>query len=149
MAVRSWRFRHGQVSAPRTVPVIGALAGAGSTRGEPALTRIRVGSAPLIPATTSHPIPADHQPMRATREKTTSSWREGILLDDLLDAYVDWRESARAVTDAYDRWSFTSRRERASRFAAYAATLDQEQKTAKAYADAVKELERCLRHSNS
>ena len=77
----------------------------------------------------------------------TSSWRDGILLDDLVDAYVDWRESARAVTDAYDRWSFASGRERASRFAAYAATLDQEQKTATAYADAVGELERCLPHS--
>jgi hypothetical protein len=48
-------------------------------------------------------------------------------LDDLLDGYVDWRESARAVADAYARWSFASGPERALRFAAYIATLDQEQ----------------------
>jgi hypothetical protein len=44
-----------------------------------------------------------------------------MILDDLLDDYVDWRESARAVADAYARWSFTSRAERALRFAAYTA----------------------------
>ena len=31
-----------------------------------------------------------------------------MLLDDLLDGYVDWRESAGAVADAYARWSFAS-----------------------------------------
>ncbi|HEY2655236.1 MAG TPA: hypothetical protein VGI55_05565 [Solirubrobacteraceae bacterium] len=87
--------------------------------------------------------------MRPSRDKDTSWWREGILLDDLLDAYVDWRESARAVADAYDRWSLTSGRERTPRFAAYAATLDQEQKTATAYADAATELEPWLQHSES
>ena len=85
--------------------------------------------------------------MGTSRDKETSSGREGILLDDLLDAYVDWRESARAVADAYDRWTLTSGLHRAPRFAAYAATLDQEQKTANAYADAVTDLERCLQHS--
>jgi hypothetical protein len=45
------------------------------------------------------------------------------MLDDLLGDYVDWRESARAVEDAYARWSFASGPERAVRFAAYTATL--------------------------
>lgn len=87
--------------------------------------------------------------MRASREKTRSSWREGILLDDLLDVYVDWRESARAVADAYTRWSFASGPERALRFAAYAAALDQEQHTAAAYAETVTDLERWLQRSDS
>jgi hypothetical protein len=52
-----------------------------------------------------------------------------MLLDDLLDGYVDWRASARAVADAYARWSLAFGPERALRFAAYTATLDQEQKT--------------------
>jgi hypothetical protein len=72
-----------------------------------------------------------------------------MMLDDLLDDYVDWRESARAVADAYARWSFTSRGERALRFAAYIATLDQEQKTASAYAEAVTDVERWLQRSSS
>jgi hypothetical protein len=68
-------------------------------------------------------------------------------LDDLLDDYVDWRESARAVADAYSRWSIASGRERALRFAAYTATLDQEQKTAAEYAGAVSDVERWLQRS--
>jgi hypothetical protein len=72
-----------------------------------------------------------------------------MLLDDLLDGYVDWRESARAVADAYARWSFASGAERALRFAAHTAALDREQKTAAAYADAVTDVERRLRRSHS
>jgi malonyl CoA-acyl carrier protein transacylase len=72
-----------------------------------------------------------------------------MLLDDLLDGYVDWRESARAVADAYARWSFASGPERVLRFAAFAATLDREQKTAAAYAEAVTDVERWLQRSDS
>jgi hypothetical protein len=72
-----------------------------------------------------------------------------MLLDDLLDGYVDWRETARAVADAYARWSFASEPEHALRFAAYTATLDQEQKTASAYAAAVTDVERWLQHSDT
>jgi hypothetical protein len=72
-----------------------------------------------------------------------------VLLDDLLDGYVDWRESARAVAEAYARWSFASGPERALRFAAYAATLDQEQQTATAYAGTVTDVERWLKCSGS
>jgi hypothetical protein len=72
-----------------------------------------------------------------------------MLLDDLLDVYVDWRESARAVAEAYTRWSFPSGLKGALRFAAYTATLDQEQETAAAYAEAVTDLQRWLRRSSS
>ncbi len=75
-------------------------------------------------------------PVRASRHE---------LLDDLIDGYVDWRESATAVADAYARWSFASGPERDLRFGAYTATLDQEQKTAAAYAEAVTDTERWLR----
>ena len=68
-------------------------------------------------------------------------------MDDLLSGYIDWRESARAVADAYARWSFAPGPERALRFAAYAATLDQEQKTASAYAEAVTDVKRWLHRS--
>ena len=72
-----------------------------------------------------------------------------MLLDDLLGGYVDWRESSRAVADAYARWSFAPGPDGALRFAAYIATLDQEQKTASAYAEAVTDVERWLRRSGS
>jgi hypothetical protein len=67
-----------------------------------------------------------------------------MVVDDLLERYVDWRESATAVADAYARWSFASRPERAVRFAAYTATLDHEEKTAAAFAEAVTDVERWL-----
>jgi hypothetical protein len=72
-----------------------------------------------------------------------------MLVDDLLAGYVDWHESARAVADAYAQWSLPSGPERALRFAAYTATLDQEQKTASAYTEAVTDLGRGLQRSDS
>ena len=72
-----------------------------------------------------------------------------MLLDDLLDRYVDWRENARAVAAAYRRWSSAPEPERAIRFAAYTATLDQEQQTAEAYAETVTYIERWLGCSDS
>lgn len=72
-----------------------------------------------------------------------------MLLDDLLDGYVDWRESAHAVAEAYARWSFASGPERAVRFAAYTATLDQEQRTAAAYAATVTDVQGWLERSGS
>jgi hypothetical protein len=67
-----------------------------------------------------------------------------MLVDDLLESYVAWRESARAVADAYTQWSMASAAESAVRFAAYTATLDREQKTAGAYAKAVADLGRVV-----
>ena len=71
------------------------------------------------------------------------------MLDDLLDGYVEWRESARAVADAYERWSSASGRERALRFAAFTATLDQEQAKATAYAELVTDIQRRLQPQDS
>jgi hypothetical protein len=76
-----------------------------------------------------------------------SSWPDAMLLDHLLDRYVDWRDTARAAADAYARWSFASGPERALLFAAYIATLDQEQKTASAYAATLADVERWLQRS--
>jgi hypothetical protein len=71
-----------------------------------------------------------------------------MMLDHLLDDCVDWRESARAVTDAYVRRSVASGPERAVLFAAYTATLDQEQKTAAAYAERATDVECWPRRSD-
>jgi hypothetical protein len=72
-----------------------------------------------------------------------------MMLDDVVEKYVDWRESARAVADASARWSCMSRPEGALRFSAYTAALDQEQNSAEAYARAVKDLALELRRSES
>jgi hypothetical protein len=57
------------------------------------------------------------------------------LIDDLLDAYVDWREECGAVRDAYERWSSGSERDHSLTFAAYRAALDREQQASLVYAD--------------
>ena len=54
----------------------------------------------------------------------------------------------RSGRDGYARWSFAPRPERALRFAAYMAPLDQEQKTAAAYAEVVTDLGRWLERSD-
>jgi hypothetical protein len=97
---------------------------------------------------TGHHGLGDPHRVRARRH-ASGPWPAQVLLDDLLDGYVDWRESARAVAEAYARWSFACRPERAVRFAAYTATLDQEQKTAAAYAETVTGVERWLERSDS
>ncbi len=94
---------------------------------------------------TDHPGLAASERVRTSRH-LSGLWAWEVLLDDLLDGYVDWRESARAVAEAYTQWSFASGPERAVRFAAYTAMLDEEQKTAAAYAETVTDVERWLEH---
>jgi hypothetical protein len=101
---------------------------------------------------TGHPALSDHDHMRTSCDERGPGRTDGpaaMMLDDLLDDYVGWRESARAVEDAYARWSVASGPERTLRFAAYTATLDQEQNTAAAYAEAVTDVERWLQRSES
>jgi len=57
---------------------------------------------------TGHPALADDEFVRTSRDQRgprtdTSSLPPAMLLDDLLDHYVDWRESARAVTHGHAR----------------------------------------------
>jgi hypothetical protein len=56
------------------------------------------------------------------------------LMDDVVDAYVDWREQCGRVWLAYHAWSCAAPRDGRLRFAAYLAELDQEHRTTEAYA---------------
>lgn len=55
-------------------------------------------------------------------------------LDDVIDAYADWREQSRSVWDAYQRWLYADAHDEGLRFAAYLAQLDQEQRASDVYA---------------
>jgi hypothetical protein len=66
------------------------------------------------------------------------------LVDEMLACYVDWRERAAAVADAYSRWSGGRSAEEAARFAAYRAALDLEQAAAIDYGSVVTDLRRRL-----
>jgi hypothetical protein len=87
-----------------------------------------------------HPGVIDHAPMATTRLRSRDAVGEvpagdaARLVDDMLDRYVEWREDAVAVAEAYRRWSGAPARERAWRFSAYMAALEQEESTARSYA---------------
>ena len=57
------------------------------------------------------------------------------LVDETIDAYVDWREERASVWDAYERWTCAHPGDAVFAFAAYQAALDREQQAAYAYAD--------------
>jgi hypothetical protein len=64
------------------------------------------------------------------------------LVDELVEAYVDWRETCAQVNDAYRSWaSETSLRERVT-FGLYMAALDAEQHAAEVYARLVRRAEK-------
>jgi hypothetical protein len=67
------------------------------------------------------------------------------LIDDLMDAYVDWREECIGLREAYDRWSSGSADERSLAFAAYGAALDREQLASFVYAERAERVARLLK----
>ena len=60
---------------------------------------------------------------------------EKQLVDEAIDAYVDWREECVGVWDAYERWARAPKVDAAGAFSAYRAALDREECASDAYAD--------------
>jgi hypothetical protein len=60
---------------------------------------------------------------------------EKQLVDEAIDAYVDWREECAGVWDAYERWARAPRIDAEGTFSAYRAALDREECASHAYAD--------------
>ena len=75
-------------------------------------------------------------PLGATADQIRS-WAMELLVDEMLATYVDWRQAAWAVGEAYGHWSDASAPERSVRHAAYIAALDREESAALGYAAAV------------
>ena len=70
-----------------------------------------------------------------------SLWR---LRDEIIDLYLDWREEAAAVADAYALWADATADDKAARFAAFTAAIDREDAAARSYADVLANGERVL-----
>jgi hypothetical protein len=49
------------------------------------------------------------------------------LVDEAMDAYVDWREECAGVWDAYERWARAPKIDAVGAFSAYRAALDREE----------------------
>jgi hypothetical protein len=64
------------------------------------------------------------------------------LRDDLIDSYLDWREEAAGVADAYTLWADATADDKAARFAAFTAAINREEAAARNYADLMADGER-------
>ena len=88
-------------------------------------------------------------PRNPVGEDHVSSWHLSIRADEVFGMYVDWREEAALVAEAFYQWSVAPAPDTALRFAAYTAALDQEESAAAAYAQAMRQLDQWVRDSRS
>jgi hypothetical protein len=63
------------------------------------------------------------------------------MIDEAMDAYVDWREECIRVWDAYQRWRSAARADAALAFPAYVAALDREERASEVYARLMRQLD--------
>jgi hypothetical protein len=85
-------------------------------------------------------------PQMASDGKDRSAMRASLrrLRDEIIDLYLDWREEAAAVADAYALWADATADDKAARFAAFTAAIDREEAAARSYADVLANGERVL-----
>ena len=60
------------------------------------------------------------------------------VVDELIDAYVDWREACDRVNEAYRSWALATGQDDRAGFGMYVAALDAEERAAAAYAALVR-----------
>jgi hypothetical protein len=63
--------------------------------------------------------------------------RQREVVEDVVQAYVEWREESAAVWDAYDRWESASAKDKRPADSAYRAALDREEAAARCYAELI------------
>jgi len=59
------------------------------------------------------------------------------LVDDMVDAYAQWRHESAAVQAAYELWNDAAAQDQVLAFGAYEAALDEEERSSQVYADLV------------
>jgi hypothetical protein len=62
------------------------------------------------------------------------------MVDEAVDAYVDWREECAHVWEACRRWKSAEGADAALAFRAYVAALDREERASEVYADLMSRL---------
>jgi hypothetical protein len=63
------------------------------------------------------------------------------LIDDVMDAYIAWREESAAVDLAYERWIAAPSSDSVCAHAAYVAALDREERASEGYERTVRRSE--------
>jgi hypothetical protein len=66
------------------------------------------------------------------------------LIDNLMEAYVDWREECATLAHAYEGWASCAAPDRDMTFAAYRAALDREQQASAVYSARVATVQRAI-----
>jgi hypothetical protein len=59
------------------------------------------------------------------------------MVDETMDAYVDWREECAHVWEAYRRWLSAAGADAVLAFRAYGAALDREERASEVYAELI------------
>jgi hypothetical protein len=59
------------------------------------------------------------------------------LVDDAIEAYVEWREECVCVRTSYERWTGSTNAEAGSAFSAYRAALEREERASQVYAERI------------
>src|SRR2546421_12583880 len=77
---------------------------------------------------------------RIDREPAMNTQNEKRLVDEAIDAYVDWREACVAVSDAYQRWAQACSADAGLAFGRYRAALDREERASRVYASLVTQI---------
>jgi hypothetical protein len=60
------------------------------------------------------------------------------LVDEAMDAYLDWREECFAVSDAYRGWAGAETTDAGLAFGVYTAALDREERASQVYAGLIR-----------
>jgi hypothetical protein len=66
------------------------------------------------------------------------------MVDEAMDAYVEWREECIRVWDAYDHWRSAARGDTALAHPAYVAALDREERACEVYASVIGQLDQLI-----
>jgi hypothetical protein len=70
-----------------------------------------------------------------------TTWHRKRLVDEAMQAYVDWREECLAVWVAYSSWEAAETSDAPLAFVAYTAALDREECASDVYADLIRRVE--------
>jgi high-affinity K+ transport system ATPase subunit B len=88
-------------------------------------------------------MPTPEIPHISTHKNTLVGWA-AALAHEMLAYYMDGRNDAAALADAYRVWQRVPTAQEAAHFAAYMVALDNEEAAATSYAMVVKNLDRAL-----
>jgi hypothetical protein len=74
------------------------------------------------------------QPLAAMASPPVGTFQHRRLVDELMVAYVEWREESARVSDAYGGWATAEATDGGLAFGAYVAALDREERASQVYA---------------